>query len=177
MTTNTNEKTAIGLSLLIRQYTGYNAWVTQTLVNWLKTKPSDLLEKEIASSFPGIKNTLLHIWDTQRFWVAVLKRKPFPQSFRMGYDGTLNDIFEGFIADSEEFSAYVNSLSDEELVEVIELKTPWFESAQSRFQYIQHAVNHATYHRGQAITIGRHLGFTDAPMTDYNYFLIYSSGK
>jgi uncharacterized damage-inducible protein DinB len=34
-------------------------------------------------------------------------------------------------------------------------------------------MNHSTYHRGQIITIGRNLGFTDAPMTDYNFYNIH----
>jgi uncharacterized damage-inducible protein DinB len=33
-----------------------------------------------------------------------------------------------------------------------------------------HCMNHSTYHRGQIVTMGRNLGFTDAPMTDYNFY-------
>ncbi|MFB6801427.1 DinB family protein [Peribacillus butanolivorans] len=31
-------------------------------------------------------------------------------------------------------------------------------------------MNHSTYHRGQIITIGRNVGLTDAPMTDFNIY-------
>jgi len=33
-------------------------------------------------------------------------------------------------------------------------------------------MSHSTYHRGQIITIGRNLGMTDAPMTDFNFYLL-----
>jgi uncharacterized damage-inducible protein DinB len=39
---------------------------------------------------------------------------------------------------------------------------------------ILHCVNHATYtyHRGQLVTMGRSLEFTDALMTDYMFYLL-----
>jgi len=41
-----------------------------------ETFSADLIEKEVASSFPGIRGTLIHIWDTERFWLSVIKRQP-----------------------------------------------------------------------------------------------------
>lgn len=37
---------------------------------------------------------------------------------------------------------------------------------------ILHVFNHATYHRGQLITMGRQVGLTLPPRTDYIYFLM-----
>ena len=51
---------------------------------------------------------------------------------------------------------------------------PWAEATRGRFDFIQHAMIHSTYHRGQLITIGRHLGYVDAPMTDYNFYLTFA---
>ena len=52
------------------------------------------------------------------------------------------------------------------------IESPWFQCDFNNFEYIMHYANHSTYHRGQVITIGRSLGFTDAPMTDYNLYNI-----
>ena len=41
-------------------YVRANQWATETIVTWLKSKPSDLIEKELPSSFPGIRGTLGH---------------------------------------------------------------------------------------------------------------------
>ena len=170
--TQTLENTSL-LATLVRDYTTYNNWANRTLVRWLKTKPATAMEQVVPSSFPSIKETLVHIWDTQRFWLAVIQRTTPPPSFRMaGFAGTLEQAFEGILEHSSEFEAYVNSLSEEELSEKIHLATPWFEANRSRFEYIHHTMNHSTYHRGQLITIGRNVGLTDAPMTDFNYYLL-----
>jgi uncharacterized damage-inducible protein DinB len=163
-------KKTFTLGSLIREYAVYNAWAAKRLVDWLKTKPVDLIEWEVASSFPSIRHTLVHIWDTQRFWLAVFQQTDMPQSYRKGYDGTTAELLEGFFAQSEEMSRYVLSLSEEQIIEACELKTPWVSGILPRYEFIQHCINHSTYHRGQVVTIGRQLGFTDAPMTDYNYY-------
>jgi len=31
-------------------------------------------------------------------------------------------------------------------------------------------LTHSTYHCGQVVSIGWNLGYTDAPMTDYNFY-------
>ncbi|HYG15114.1 MAG TPA: DinB family protein, partial [Bacteroidia bacterium] len=61
--------TETGFTALVKDYTVYNQWANTTLVRWLRTKPLDVLEKEIPSSFPGIKNTIVHIWDVERGWL------------------------------------------------------------------------------------------------------------
>jgi len=176
MTTAT-DKPALGLVSLLRSYANYSLWAHETIVAWLKTKPAEIMDQEVASSFPSIMKTLIHIWDTQRFWLSVMKQVPPPQSFRMGFEGTLEDVYEGILTHSKEFAEYIQSLDESELIKTIELKTPWFESNGTRYEYAQHCINHSSYHRGQLVTIGRHVGLTDAPMTDYNYYLVHLKSK
>jgi uncharacterized damage-inducible protein DinB len=172
----TESKNATALISLMRNYADYNLWANTKYVSWLKAKAFDLLEKEILSSFSSIRSTLIHIWETERFWLSVLQQVPFPKPLRDGYDGTLDDIFEGILSHSYDFAAYVQTLSETELLENVMLITPWAEGTQPRFEFIQHCMNHSTYHRGQVVTIGRNLGITDAPMTDYNYYLTMLKG-
>jgi uncharacterized damage-inducible protein DinB len=169
----TIEKTSITLESLIKDYASYNNWANNTFVNWLRLKPVELLEQYVPSSFPGIKETLIHIWDTERFWLAIIQGKDFPRSFREGYEGSVDDVFNGLTDCSEAFEKYVGSLSESQLTEEVVLDTPWVSGVKSRLEFIQHCMNHGSYHRGQVITIGRMLGFTDAPMTDYNFYLFF----
>ncbi len=160
------------LTSLIGDYALANEWAMETIITWLKTKPADLLEKEIPSSFAGIKGTLVHIWDTERFWLSVIKREPAPESFRMnGFHGTLEEVFEGAKKTSKELSNFVTSLTEEELAEAVTLDTPWVQGSKTRYEFIQHCINHSSYHRGQAVTLGHHVGFHDAPMTDFSFYL------
>ncbi|GAB3997487.1 DinB family protein [Spirosoma daeguense] len=165
------QKTTLTAASQIQDFAQYNAWANKMLVNWLQPKSVELIEAVVPSSFPGLKETLVHIWDTQRFWLAVVKQVEPPISFRLhGFDGTVEEVFTGIVDQSEEFAAYIQSLSDEELAEEVTLVTPWFTGIQTRTSFIHHCMNHSTYHRGQVVTIGRVLGITDAPMTDYSFY-------
>jgi uncharacterized damage-inducible protein DinB len=161
----------MSLQKLMSNYADYNLWSNKTLVEWLKTKPAESLEKEIPSSFPGIIATIVHIWDTERFWLSILQETPPPPSFRMnGYSGTSEEALSGIVEHSTAFSNYIRSSTDETLLQESYLDTPWVKGQLPKYEFVQHAFNHSTYHRGQVITIGRNLGFTDAPMTDYNFY-------
>lgn len=159
------------IAYLAKNYTNYNYWANKTLVDWLRTKPAEVLETQVPSSFPSIQLTLVHYWQTQRYWLSIIRKDP-PLTFEP-YTGSLEDTFDGIVAQSKEMAEYISSLMDEEITAATEVKSPWFECNFPNFEYLVQVMNHSTYHRGQIVTIGRNLGFTDAPMTDYNYYNIY----
>lgn len=174
----TPSQTKITLATLLHDMAIYNQWANQTLVDWLRQKPSELMQREVASSFPGMKVTLEHIWDTQRFWHCVLQEIPAPESFRFKpFEGTVEDVFDALTQQSEEMTTYITSLDDAALSEIVSFTTPWVSGSQPRADFINHAFFHSTYHRGQLTSIGRQLGFTDAPMTDYNFYILMVKGK
>lgn len=166
------EKPPVTLLSLVKDYAAYNLWANKTLVDWLRTKPAELMEQEVPSSFPSLKQTILHIWDTQRFWLSVLQKTLAPKGFQEGYDGTTEDILDGIVEQSEVFADYVASLTEAGLQENCYFGTPWIDGTCPRFEFIHHTMNHSTYHRGQVVTIGRNLGLIDPPMTDYAYYLL-----
>jgi uncharacterized damage-inducible protein DinB len=172
MNTAAEKPAVFTLSTLVKDYARYNRWAHETLITWLRTKPAALLEQTVPSSYPSIKLTLLHIWDTERFWLSVLQQKPAPKSYTWeGFDGTLEDVLQGIVAFSTEVQEYIEGLSDEEIIASVEFNSPWANGIRSRAEFLHHTMTHGVYHRGQVITIGRNLGFTDAPMTDYNFYL------
>lgn len=167
---HTTAKTTVTLGTLVRDYVVYNAWANKTLVEWLQSKPSAIMDQTVPSSFPTLKATLLHIWDCQRFWLSVLQQTPPPAP--VNPEISLEELMNGFIAESYLFAAYVNILDESAIAEEVVFTSPYAESVSPRFEFIQHCMNHSTYHRGQMVTMGRNLGLTDAPMTDYNFYLI-----
>ena len=156
---------------LTRNYASYNHWANKTLVNWLRTKPSELLTREVPSSFPTIQLTLQHIWQTQRYWLGVLRQEENPHA--EPFNGSLEEVLDGIVAHSKEMADYINGLAEDFVSAPLKVVNPWFECNFPGFDYVVQVMNHSTYHRGQIVTIGRNLGFTDAPMTDYNYYNIY----
>jgi uncharacterized damage-inducible protein DinB len=162
------QETAI--AFLMKNYANYNLWANKTLINWLKSKPVAELEKEVASSSPSIKLTLQHIWQTERYWLSIIKKQDQPPINE--FKGSVQEVFDALLKTSKEFAAYINAMTDETVQERTFIESPWFSCDFRNFEYIMHFANHSTYHRGQVITIGRNLGYTDAPMTDYNLYNI-----
>ena len=155
---------------LMKNYADYNLWANATLVNWLRKKPAAILEREVPSSFTTIKSTIVHIWSAQCYWLSVIKRsEPVFEEFT----GTLDDAFKALVEQSDEFADYIKEMTDTDLEDTNLVVSPWFQCDFQNFEYIMQVVNHGTYHRGQIVTIGRNLGFTDAPMTDYNFYNIH----
>ena len=162
---------ASSIVYLTRNYANYNHWANMTLVNWLRTKPADVLSREVPSSFPTIAQTLQHMWQTQRYWLGVLRKEENPHA--EPFNGTPAEVLDGIVAHSEEMAAYINGLTEDFVSAPLKVTNPWFECNFPSFDYVVQVMNHSTYHRGQVVTIGRNLGLTDAPMTDYNYYNVY----
>ncbi|MEO7990808.1 MAG: DinB family protein [Chryseolinea sp.] len=160
----------MSLQKLINNYAGYNMWANETLINFLRTKPAENMKEEVASSFSSVAKTLNHILATQEFWYSVVTETENKSTRWNAEEVDVQETFEALIQHSEQFDAWVKQLSESDLVREVNLDTPWIKGRLSIYEFLQHVFNHSTYHRGQVITIGRQLGFTDAPMTDYNYY-------
>jgi len=172
MTTTTQQPATLIAQL--QEFANYNLWANQTASAWLKAKSPEQLEAMIPSSFPSLKETLVHIWDTEQSWLSHLKGEVPPPPFRLhGYHGTLEGVFEGLLKCSEELHRFTGTLNDEQLNETLHIEIPFVGPvSMERFRILQHVLNHSTYHRGQLATIGRNLGITDAPMTDFMFYLL-----
>jgi len=167
---NLIEKTSEeSLSGFVRNYVDYNLWTNLALVNWLSSKPVPLLEKEVISSFPSISLTLQHMWQMQGYWFALITKKHKERAVNAP---SVNKVMSGILAQSAQIADAVSVMSAAELYEEVTIDQPWFTCAFAVSEYLIQLVNHNTFHRGQIITMGRQLGFTDLPITDYHCYNI-----
>lgn len=156
----------------LQDMTAYNLWAITRLTEWLKSKPAALLEATAASSFPGIKATLLHIWEVEKEWLGHLKQNT-GSLFHQPQEESLERVLDNLVSHAAEFNDFVQSLSEEALQEDCYCQV-LFAGAINRpvYEIIQHCLNHSTYHRGQVVTIGHQVGLKDAPMTDYMFYTL-----
>lgn len=159
----------MSLKKIMTNYAAYNLWVNQQFVNWLSAKSDELLYKDVPSSYSNIIKTLNHIWETEEYWFSIIAETPQPQK-KENADLNKEEIFEGLLHTSAKLSAFITSLSDEQLLKTIKIENPWFQCDLPVSDYLLQVVNHGTYHRGQIVTIGRNVGITDASNTDYNFY-------
>jgi uncharacterized damage-inducible protein DinB len=150
----------------IRELVNYNLWANKRLINWLKSNENDLLTKYCKSSFPSLLETINHILDGQIFYYCLLKE----QTLKRTWGNTTEEILDGLIEQSEVFLDYVNNQNS--LDDFRFLKTKTMKGTFTQFEIVQHIMNHSTFHRGQVITMGHHLGLTKAPSTDLLFYYI-----
>lgn len=165
----------MSLQILAEEYAGYNLWANKQMVEWLRAKPADILEIEVPSSFPTIKSTLFHIWNSEDGWLERLRRGKRRFDYDHVFEGTPRELFEGVLDQSAKFLDYIQNLPEQGFLEKIEFSVSNVGDYNlSVFEMIHQCLNHSTYHRGQIVTIGRNLKLTDPPMTDY---LLYAGRK
>ena len=157
---------------MLKDYASFNLWANAKMVNWLQTKPLELMEREVPSSFPTLHLTLLHIWGAEEIWLERLRGIPPTTFLFQTFQGTTADVFEGVLAMSQRFAEYTHALSEADLQEAVAFRLfNGNEDTRPRYEMIHHCLNHSTYHRGQIVTIARNLGLTDPPPTDFMQYL------
>ncbi|MCD9617228.1 DinB family protein [Chryseobacterium gleum] len=163
----------MSLKALVSKSVQYNNWVVNKYIDWLSTKSDEQLNQETISSFPTILKTLHHIWQTQEYWWGHISENNDFDFTKTTEVTSKEDIFNAIKNNSQKLVDYVESLSEDDLSKNVKIESQWFQCDFYKYEYIQHAILHGTYHRGQIVTMGRNIGITDAPMTDFNFWNIY----
>ncbi len=157
------------LPKMMQSYSAYNYWADQQLAEWISSSTKDVLTQEIESSFSSIRETILHIWSAEYLWLQVVKDESPKDNPAETFEGSKEELFDGWLQASEKFSNHVKTMSSEEL----QIRRPRSNAEVYTViaNLIQHCMNHSTYHRGQLITMGRQAGLSDPPRTDYLYYV------
>ncbi len=80
---------------LLKQLAAFNSWANQRIIETILQLPEEKIHQKVASSFPSLQVTLLHMWDAESAWWQRLKlteRLIMPSE---NFSGTLKDITAG----------------------------------------------------------------------------------
>ena len=151
----------------IRDYVEFNVWANERICAAVSALTDEQLNQQMKSSFPTIRETLLHIWDAQDIWMERFDgRSPTawpPEKF----NGTAEELTSGLINSSKALLKKVKGYNKKELKEKVSYTTLKGNSGISPvFEMFAHVVNHGTYHRGQLVTMMRDVGVIEIPATD-----------
>lgn len=156
----------------------YNAWANRRLAEKLMSLGDGLFDKEVPSSFPTLRNTVLHLYCAESIWLQrlqLVERPHWPFD-----DGELpaEGLCGAWAKASDGLTAFVDKQFNDRafghVVEYIDMRRQVMKLPV--FSALQHVFNHSTYHRGQIVTMLRALGETKIPQTDLVHFL-RSGGK
>ncbi len=145
-------------------YAHYNIWANNKIIDCLLPQKEELLNKEIVSSFPSIKATILHIWMAEMGWLSRLSGNGWNASTVNDFQGNPSELFAAWQTTSQDFKNFVE-LADLNKEVLWGRKNNQISIARRE---IAHTVfNHGSYHRGQIVVMMRQLGITEIPQTDY----------
>jgi len=159
------------VSALLKDYVAFNVWANEQYIQWFKDQPDTVLEQPIVSSFPSVRLTLLHIYAAEDVWLHRLKGDVPTIFLANTFEGSNAVLMDSMLSNSADFRDFVQAQVDAFFEEAVAYKDLAGNAySQPRAEMIQHCIQHSTFHRGQLLTIGRQLGLTQPPSTDYIRF-------
>jgi uncharacterized damage-inducible protein DinB len=150
----------------ISELYAFNRWANARMRGAVAKLPPEDFARDMKSSFPSIRDTVLHVMASEWVWLARwlgTSPKAMPPEWQ---SYTFEQIEQEWDAIETAQAAYVDNLTDEELDRSVAYVNLRGESwTNTRWHLLRHMVNHSTYHRGQITTMLRQQG-RDAASTD-----------
>lgn len=163
------------MKIILGQYAAYHQWANQLIIDRILKLPSELHDKKVPGSFPGLQATLLHIWDAESIWWQRMKLQENIIVPSTNFTGGIVEISKSLMFQSRQWQEWISNAQEHMFDhEFIYYNTKKEKFKQSVYQVILHVFNHGTYHRGQLVNILRQLGVDAIPQTD---FIIWSRKK
>jgi uncharacterized damage-inducible protein DinB len=144
---------------LLRLLYQFNAWADRRLLDACGALSHEQFTRNLGSSFSSVRDTLVHLYGAEWVWNERFQgRSPSSLVSGAGYPDLAS-----VRAKLEEMDRYyidfVSKLTQQDLDRVIRYKSfSGDEFSNPLWQSLHQVSNHATYHRGQVITMLRQLG-------------------
>jgi uncharacterized damage-inducible protein DinB len=156
---------------LLLSYAAYNAWANGLLLDVIRVLPEETQRKEVVSSFPSLRATLLHLMDAESMWWQRLQLQEKVTRPSETFEGDGRMLAAAIQQLDQQWLEYVTRSGEHVLEHVFHYQNTKREQfKQPVWQMLQHLFNHSTYHRGQLVTMLRQVGVEKIPGTDYIAF-------
>lgn len=151
-------------------------WADRLLLSAVRPVSYDDLIREAGVSFGSLLGTMSHMVDAQRIWLSRFLGTQLEPFSAVHEYGDLPAWIHGWEETASGLEAFLAGLNDEQL----STDLTWTNSEGNTFtrplwQAVVHLVNHSTYHRGQAVSLLRQMGYPP-PSTDLIYYFIERGG-
>jgi uncharacterized damage-inducible protein DinB len=145
---------------VLRDHIDYTAWASARLVEAAGRLSPEELTRDFLTADKTVLGTLMHVYSSERLWLARVKGDPFPglpteAEHNLAF---LQTAWPELYGRWREWASSLNPESPTREVSYRDLKqNSW---KQPLWQIILHVVNHSTHHRGQASGFLRSMGHT-----------------
>ncbi len=156
---------------LLQQYYRYAQWANHQIFELIAGLPRGLSQQELVSSFKTLHTTVQHMWLAEEVW---WKRQSIGGIFSLeseSFQGSFAALLMAYQKQATLWSNWLQHADSNTLNQKIVYKKQEQAFEISMIELVLHICNHATFHRGQLITMLRQLGITELPSTDFSTFL------
>jgi uncharacterized damage-inducible protein DinB len=155
---------------LLQQYAAYNIWATKLLTDRISKLPDEAINQEIISSFPSLYKTLRHLWLAEEVWWQRLKLTENIVQESEKFTGSFKEMVDILAKQSTQFKDWIDNATENQLTHVFAFVRQKEQLKMPVYQMLHHVFNHASYHRGQLVTMLNQLGADKIPSTDFSTF-------
>ncbi|WP_425146066.1 DinB family protein [Deinococcus sp.] len=141
----------------------YQNWATARILTALAQLSPEEWGRDLHSSHGGVGGTLSHLYGAEVIWSARLKGEPAPTFAKVAFPDSLAELEVQWTALQQQRRDFVATSGPQAVIQYANLNGEAQRSTVG--EIVRHVVNHATYHRGQLVTMLRQLGYS-APNTD-----------
>lgn len=151
------------------RYASYNIWANKRIIDVMLQLGDAQLDEEVMSSFSSIRKTVYHTWSGEYVWLQRLQLADHPVWVESVFEGDFKEacaLWQDVSVQMKDFIA--RQYNDAAFDHVMQYYNRQKQSKKSRVaDVLIHAFNHATYHRGQLVTMLRQTGISNIPITDF----------
>jgi uncharacterized damage-inducible protein DinB len=152
-------------------YASYNYWANGELTKTILALTPQQQQAEVKSSFTSLQKTIIHMWDAESIWWQRMKLQENIVIPGLTFHATMHEAVNGLMNQSKDWMNWVQQANELQLEHVFAYQNSKKEQfKQPMWQMLLHMFNHATFHRGQLVTILRQVGEEKIPPTDYIHY-------
>jgi uncharacterized damage-inducible protein DinB len=134
----------------------YDEWATNRTLESVSALPQEVYLRDLKSSHGGIHGTLVHMYSAGRIWLARWRGSPVPNHVTVNEMPTLGLLTNRWKDYRDDLSAYLKNVQDDQLAAPLSYSdTRGNAHSEPLYQQMLQIINHASYHRGQVVTMLR----------------------
>lgn len=157
---------------MLAHYAAYNVWANTRLVEVINNLTDEQVDRDITSSYPSIRKTVLHLWDVENIWWQRMKLVEVQVWQSDNFSGSLMELNNNLLAQSKHWKEWIDIATEAALEhEFIYKNSKKDQFKQPVYEMLLHLFNHQSYHRGQLVTMFRQVDVKNIPNTDLISFL------
>ena len=144
---------------LLRFLFQYNAWADRRLLDACGALSNEQFTRNLGSSFSSVRDTVVHLYGAEFVWNERFQGRSPTSLLSAGPYADLASIRVKLEEMDQYYIDYVSKMTQQDLDRVIRYKSfAGDEFSNPLWQSLHQLTNHATYHRGQVVTLLRQLG-------------------